>query len=84
MSNDPGCFGDLMMFHTNGHARLSLTERGNNRGDNSVLPSLHEVHCIGLMGDHLIFRGLQKPRMKNPAEEAPAFLQEWRITVLEI
>lgn len=82
LANDPGRLGDLLLLHSNGHKRLNFTEHGNNRGDNHVLPALHEVECIGLRGEHMLFRGLQKPRMKNSAEEAPVCLQEWRVRIM--
>jgi hypothetical protein len=83
LANDAGCLGDLAMIHWQRHSRLSFTEHGNTSGGNKILPSLHEVTCIGLGGDRMVFRGLQKRPTSNPLDPAPAFLQEWRVTLIK-
>lgn len=83
LANDPGHLGDLLLLHSQGHTRLSFTEHGNTRGDSRMLPSLHEVQCVGLQGEHMLFRGFQKSPVKNAIGEAPVYIQEWRVRILQ-
>jgi hypothetical protein len=83
LANDRGHAGRLQMMYMDGHLVLTFAGVDDYRGDNHVLPKLFEPKCIGWTGDMMLWRGVQRQRMKNPSKPAPAFLQEWRVRLVD-
>lgn len=83
ISNDPGRVGNLSLHHHDRHPVLIFQDRDNVTPTGQLLPNLYEPRCVGMGNGLMLWRGYQKPRQRQPGELAPAFLQEWRVEVID-
>lgn len=72
-----GVFGEVMLVHHNGYPCLKAQRFGDASQDSQILAPLHRAVCVNFQRNILRFEGFQVEK-----EGAPAYVQEWLITII--
>jgi len=80
VANDPGVRGELTMVWWQGRPRLICQAWGIQNESGRLLPALHQVRMIGLLGTGFKYEGIQRTKLGD--RTYATCYQQWQVEIL--